>query len=147
MQAYYPEPALERAMKVQEVILRAISGQILWMEAAEVLGVTDRQMRRWKRRYEEYGYDGLYDRRKKMPSPKRMPLEKAEKILKLYREKYFDFNISHFYDKLRNEHNIKISYNWVRLALDRTLQGRIPQELRLRGIKTMREANKYLQVY
>ena len=118
MQAYYPEPALERAMKVQEVILRAISGQILWMEAAEILGITDRQMRRWKRRYEEYGYDGLYDRRKKMPSPKRMPLEKAEKILKLYREKYFDFNISHFYDKLRNEHNIKISYNWVRLALE-----------------------------
>jgi len=118
MQAYYPEPALERAMKVQEVILRAISGQILWMEAAEILGITDRQMRRWKRRYEEYGYDGLYDRRKKMPSPKRMPLEKAEKILKLYREKYFDFNISHFYDKLRNGHNIKISYNWVRLALE-----------------------------
>ena len=93
MQAYYSKPALERAMKVQEVILRAISGQILWMEAAEILGITDRQMRRWKRRYEEYGYDGLYDRRKKMPSPKRMPLEKAEKILKLYREKYFDFNI------------------------------------------------------
>jgi len=41
MQAYYPEPALERAMKVQEVILRAISGQILWMEAAEILGITD----------------------------------------------------------------------------------------------------------
>ena len=117
MQAYYPEPALERAMKVQEVILRAISGQILWLEAAEVLGITDRQMRRWKRRYEEYGYDGLYDRRKKIPSPRRMPLEKAEKILKLYREKYFDFNISHFYDKLREDHSIKISYNWVRLAL------------------------------
>jgi len=118
MQAYYPKPALERAMKVQEVILRAISGQILWMEAAEILGITDRQMRRWKKRYEEYGYDGLYDRRKKMPSPRRMPLEKAEKILKLYREKYFDFNISHFYDKLRGKHNIKISYNWVRLALE-----------------------------
>ena len=118
MQAYYSKPALERAMKVQEVILRAISGQILWMEAAEILGITDRQMRRWKHRYKEYGYDGLYDRRKKMPSPKRMPLEKAEKILKLYREKYFDFNISHFYDKLRSKHNVKISYNWVRLALE-----------------------------
>ncbi len=118
MQAYYPKPALERAMKVQEVILRAISGQILWMEAAEILGITDRQMRRWKRRYEEYGYDGLYDRRRKMPSPKRMPLKKAENILKLYREKYFDFNISHFYDKLRGEHKIHISYNWVRLALE-----------------------------
>jgi len=117
MQVYYPESALERAMKVQEVILRAMSGQILWLEAAEILGITDRQMRRWKKRYEKYGYDGLYDRRKKMPSPKRMPFEKAKKILKLYREKYFDFNISHFYDKLREEHNIKISYNWVRLAL------------------------------
>lgn len=117
MKTYYPEPALERAMKVQEVILRAISGQILWCEAAEILGISDRQMRRWKRRYEIYGYDGLYDRRKKMPSPRRMPLKKAEKILKLYREKYFDFNISHFYDKLRTVHNIKVSYNWVRLAL------------------------------
>jgi transposase len=117
MQTYYSEPALERAMKVQEVILRAISGQILWMEAAEILGITDRQMRRWKRRYEVYGYDGLYDRRKKVPSPRRVSLEIAEKILRLYREKYFDFNISHFYDKLREEHKIKISYNWLRLAL------------------------------
>jgi transposase len=119
MESYYPEPALERAMKVQEVILRAISGQILWMEAAEILGITDRQMRRWKERYEEYGYDGLYDRRRKRPSPKRLPLSKAEKILKLYREKYFDFNISHFYDKLREVHKMKISYNWVRLALQK----------------------------
>ncbi len=118
MQAYYPEPALERAMKIQEVILRAISGQILWMEAAEILDISGRQMRRWKARYEREGYDGLYDRRKKTPSPKRVPLEKAEKIVRLYREKYFDFNISHFYDKLKKEHNIKISYNWVRLALE-----------------------------
>ncbi len=117
MQSYYPKPALERAMKVQEVILRAMSGQILWMEAAEILGITDRQMRRWRQRYEEYGYDGLYDRRRKVPSPRRVQLDKAEKILKLYREKYFDFNISHFFDKLKDVHNIKISYNWVRLAL------------------------------
>lgn len=117
MKTYYPKPALERAMKIQEVILRAISGQILWMEAAEILGITDRQMRRWKARYEKYGYDGLYDRRKKMPSPKRVPLDNAEKVLRLYREKYFDFNMSHFYDKLKKDHNIKLSYNWIRLAL------------------------------
>jgi transposase len=118
MQAYYPQPALERAMKVQEVILRAISGQIHWIQAAEILGISDRQMRRWKWRYEKHGYDGLYDRRRKMPSPKRPPLETVEKVLRLYREKYFDFNMSHFYDKLKKEHNIKLSYNWVRLALE-----------------------------
>jgi len=117
MEIYYPKPAVERAMKVQEVILRAMSGQILWMQAAEILGISDRQMRRWKRRYEIYGYDGLYDRRRKKPSPKRVPFDIAEKVLRLYREKHFDFNISHFYDKLRKEYKIELSYNWVRLAL------------------------------
>jgi len=118
MKTYYPKLALERAMKVQEVILRVLSGQINWIQAAEILGISCRQMRRWKRRYEIYGYDGLYDRRKKIPSPKRIPLDKAKKVLRLYREKYFDFNISHFYDKLRIDHNISLSYNWIRLALE-----------------------------
>jgi len=118
MQTYYPQPALERAMKIQEVILRTMSGQINWIQAAEILGLSCRQMRRWKRRYEICGYDGLYDRRRKTPSPKRVPLETAEKVLRLYREKYFDFNMSHFYDKLRKEHNVHLSYNWIRLALE-----------------------------
>jgi transposase len=118
MQTYYPEPALERAMKMQEVILRAMSGRIHWFQAAEILGISCRQMRRWKKRYETHGYDGLYDRRRKIPSPKRVPLDIAEKVLRLYREKYFDFNMSHFYDKLRKEHNIHLSYNWIRLALE-----------------------------
>jgi len=117
MKSYYPEPALEWAMKVQEVILRAMSGQIHWIQAAEILGISDRQMRRIKRKYETHGYNGLYDRRRKKPSPKRVPLKTAEEVLRLYREKYFDFNISHFYDKLQKEHKIKISYNWVRAAL------------------------------
>jgi transposase len=117
MQTYYPKPALERAMKIQEVILRAISGQIHWFQAADILGISCRQMRRWKKRYEIHGYDGLYDRRRKVPSPRRVPLEVAEKVLRLYREKYFDFNMSHFYDKLIKEHSIKLSYNWIRLAL------------------------------
>ena len=69
----YPARAMERAMKIQEVILRAISKQINWLEAAEIIGISPRSMRRWKRRYEEQGYDGLYDRRLKRPSPRRAP--------------------------------------------------------------------------
>ncbi len=84
-----------------------MSGQINWIQAAEILGISSRQMRRWKKRYELYGYDGLYDRRRKMPSPRRISLETATKILTLYREKYFDFNMSHFYDKLKKYHNIR----------------------------------------
>ncbi len=117
METYYPKPAQERAMRLQEVILRAASGRINWIQAAEIIGISCRQMRRWKDRYEKYGYDGLYDRRKKMPSPKRAPFEEVQKLLRLYREKYYDFSVSHFYDKLKAGHKLSLSYNWVRLAL------------------------------
>ena len=66
----YSEAAMERAMKIQEVILRAMAKRITWWQAAEILGISDRQMRRWKRRYELWGSDGLYDRRRGKPSPR-----------------------------------------------------------------------------
>lgn len=77
----------ERVMKVQEVITRAMAGRISWLEASEILRWSPRTMRRWRWRYEQYGYDGLYDRRKKRPSPKRVPMKEAERVLRLYREK------------------------------------------------------------
>ena len=113
----YSARAVERAMKIQEVILRAISGQILWMQAAEIIGISDRGMRRWKQRYEEYGYDGLFDRRTKRPSPKKVPLADVEKVLRLYRERYFDLNVRHFVEKLHAEHKVSLSYTWVKTAL------------------------------
>jgi hypothetical protein len=50
-----PEAVVERAMKVQEVILRAMAKRITWWPAAEIIGISDRQMRRWRRRYEKFG--------------------------------------------------------------------------------------------
>ena len=113
----YPEAAMERAMKVQEVILRALAKRMTWWQAAEVLGISDRQMRRWRWRYEQHGYDGLYGRRRGTPSPRRVPLAVVERVLELYREKYFDLNVRHFHEKLREEHGIQLSYTWVKLAL------------------------------
>src|SRR5213592_4602421 len=81
----YPARALERAMKIQEVILRAASGKILWMQAAEILGISPRGMQRWKRRYEEHGYDGLFDRRRPRPSPKRVPMATVQSQHLLHR--------------------------------------------------------------
>jgi hypothetical protein len=49
----YPRTAAERAMKLQEVLLRATSGKIKWWQAAELIGISERQMRRWRKRYEE----------------------------------------------------------------------------------------------
>ena len=60
----YSKAAMERAMKVQEVILRAMAKKITWWQAAEIIGISDRQMRRWRERYEEFGYDGWFDRRR-----------------------------------------------------------------------------------
>ncbi|MFQ5792965.1 MAG: ISNCY family transposase [Acidobacteriota bacterium] len=115
--ALYPARAMERAMKIQEVILRAMSKQISWLQAAEIIGISPRSMRRWKRRYEKHGYDGLYDRRLKRPSPKRVPVKTVERVLTLYREQYFDFNVKHFVEKLHEEHQIELSYSWVKKAL------------------------------
>src|SRR5271165_536762 len=110
----YTEAAMERAMKVEEVILRAIAGKISWWQAAEIIGISDRQMRRWHERYEQFGIRGLYDRRRGQPSPKRVPLAEVEKVLQLYREKYFDLNVRHFHEKLVAEHQVQLSYSWVK---------------------------------
>jgi transposase len=113
----YPARSMERAMKFQEVILRAMSKQITWTQAAEILGMSDRNMRRYRNRLNKGGYDGLLDRRTQRPSPKRIPMATAEKMLELYREQYFDFNVRHFHEKLGEEHGIALSYTWVKNAL------------------------------
>jgi transposase len=104
-------------MKLQDVLLKAMAKKIRWWDAAEIIGVTDRTMRRWRERLEEQGYSGLVDRRKGKPSDKRVPLAQAEEVLRLYREVYFDLNIRHFHEKLREEHGIGLSYTWVQKAL------------------------------
>jgi transposase len=108
----YPKAAVERTMKVQEVILRAMAKKITWWQEAEIIGISDRSMRRWIERYEEGGYDGLFDRRKGKPSPKRLPVAVVEQVLGLYRDQYFDLNVRYFHEKLRSEHGIELSYTW-----------------------------------
>jgi transposase len=71
----YSAAEVERMMKLQDVLLKAMAKKISWADAGEIIGVTDRTMRRWRERLEEHGYDGLADRRKGRPSPKRVPLK------------------------------------------------------------------------
>jgi hypothetical protein len=59
-----------RAMKVQEAILRATAKQIIRLGGPEIIGISDRSMRRWREQYEEYGHDGLLDRRRGKPTAK-----------------------------------------------------------------------------
>jgi transposase len=115
--AVYSASARERAMKIEQVILRALSKQITFWQAAHIARISPRHLRRLYERYRRYGFDGLYDRRKGRPSPKRVPLAVVEQVLCLYREKYFDFSVRHFHEKLREGHGIDYSYTWVKRLL------------------------------
>jgi transposase len=113
----YPEAAWERAMTVQEVLLKAISGELHWFRAAEILGWSPRTLRRWRERYEEHGYSGLIDKRLLRPSRRRVTPEHVEQVLRLYRERYAGFNVRHFHQIARREHKVTVSYSFVKQAL------------------------------
>src|SRR5712691_9406434 len=113
----YSEAAWERAMKIQEVILRALSGEIHWFQAAEILGVSTRTMRRYRWGLDKWGYEGLFDRRHRKPSPRSVPVMEVKRILGLYREKYRGWNVRHFHQTLRREHGVRVSYTFVKEAL------------------------------
>jgi len=104
-------------MKVQDVLLKAMAKKINWLAAAEIIGVSDRTMRRWRIGMEKFGYSGLADRRKGKASPQRISVATVEEVLRLYREEYYDLNIRHFHEKLQDEHDIRLSYTWVQKAL------------------------------
>ena len=56
--------ALERTMRFRDVILQAEAGKLTWIQAAEVLGVSARTMRRYRWKMEKFGYRGLHDGRR-----------------------------------------------------------------------------------
>jgi transposase len=124
-------------MKLQDVLLKAMAKKITWWEAAEIIGVTERTMRRWRERLESHGYSGLVDRRKGKPSDRRVPLARVEQVLRLYQEIYFDLNMRHFHEKLREEHGIELSYTWVQKALHGA--GLVPRGRKRRKHRRRRE--------
>jgi transposase len=137
----YSKAAMERAMKIQEVLLRAMAKKISWWQAAEILGFSDRHVRRIRERFQEFGYESLFDRRRGQPSPKRVPLATVEKVLALYRDKYFDLNVRHFHEKLRQQHAVDLSYSWVKSVLQGA--GLVARQ-RQRGVHRKRRARRPL---
>lgn len=113
----FPPSAWERAMKVKEVIFRAISGEYSWLQAAEILGMSPRSLRRWRYRMERHGYAGLVDMRRGIPSPRRAPVREIERVVGLYRDRYRGYNARHFYQTVRREHGVRLSYTYVRQLL------------------------------
>lgn len=113
----FPPSAVERAMQIKEVLLRAMNKEYSWLRAAEILGITARGLRRLRQRMEMFGYQGLVDMRRGRPSPRRTPVAEVERILALYRERYPGFNGRHFYQLVRREHGVTLSYSCVKQML------------------------------
>src|SRR5919204_5474024 len=132
----YAAAAWERAMRMQDVILRAVSGELSWFAAADILQMTPRNLRRWRERYERWGYNGLVDQRR-CPSKRRVPMAELTRVLQLYRERYAGFNGRHFHEIVRREHGITLSYSYVKQALQQA--GLLPKR-KARGRHRRRRA-------
>jgi transposase len=116
----YTEKKVAREAKVMtrnEVLLKAIGGKITWVQAAHILSISPRHLRRLKWRFEKYGYDGLRDYRSGRPRRKRIAIKEIKKLLKLREEHYMDFTIKHFHEYATEKHGLSISYNWTRIVL------------------------------
>lgn len=107
-----------RLMTRKDVILKAIQKHITWIQAADILGITARHMRRLKGRYEKWGYGGLRDCRSGKPRRKRIAVKTIRELCRLKKEIYPDFSIRHFYEYATRTHGLKISYTWARIILE-----------------------------
>lgn len=104
-------------MTKREVIAKAIEGRLSWLQAADILGITVRHMRRMRRSFEEHGWGGLRDGRVGNTRRKRIAVETVEKVLRLRREKYADFSVKHFHERVTEKHGIVLSYTWTKHVL------------------------------
>lgn len=103
--------------KFRDVLSRWERGSLSMMEAGELLGMSERQFRRYRDRWEQDGLEGLVDRRLGKPSPKRVPEAEARRMLELYRGRYRGWTASHFHDQLKREHGFRWGYTWVKTQL------------------------------
>jgi transposase len=93
------------------------------LQVADVLGLSPRTVRRLRLRYQHVGYDGLFDHRRRRPSPRAVPLPEVQRLLALYRDRYGPrdghpgFNVRHFYQIAQREHGVRLSYSFVKRAL------------------------------
>lgn len=107
-----------RRMRFADVLDRTERSELSQMEAAELLGVSERTFRRWRERHREEGLTGLSDRRLR-PSLRRAPVAEIERMLGLYCDLYRGFTVKHFHEQLSKRHNYTLGYTVTKLHLHR----------------------------
>jgi len=105
-------------MRFEDILGRSERSELSQMEAAELLGISERTFRRWRDRHRESGLAGLEDRRL-APSLRRAPVAEIERMLGLYRDLYRGFTVQHFHEQLHKRHNYTLGYTVTKLHLQR----------------------------
>ena len=103
--------------KFRDVLSRWDRGDLSMLEAGELLGMSERQFRRYRDRYEEVGEAGLLDRRLGKVSPRRVSRGAVDEMLWLYRERYRGWNVKHFHEHLVRDHNFAWGYTFTKTQL------------------------------
>jgi transposase len=106
-----------RVARIVEAVGRYRGGRLSCIEAAEVLGISERHFRRLRDRYEADGAEGLIDRRRGRVSGRRVPIDRIEWVLEQFRTRYFDFTVKHFHERLVSEHKFELGYTWTKRVL------------------------------
>jgi transposase len=107
-----------RRMRFEDVLGRSERSELSQIEAADLLGISERTFRRWRDRHRESGFEGLSDRRL-APSLRRAPAAEIERMLGLYRDLYRGFTVKHFHEHLLKRHNYVLGYTVTKLHLHR----------------------------
>lgn len=106
-----------RMQKFQDVLGRWEKKRLSGLEAAEILGMSERQFRRYRRRYEQDGIGGLVDKRLGKASARRVAVSEIEWMLDQYRTHYVGWNVTHFHEHLQKRHNFHRGYTWTKTQL------------------------------
>jgi transposase len=106
-----------RMQKFRDVLSRWESKSLSALEAAEILGCSERQFRRYRARYEEEGLDGLLDKRLGKASAKRVPADQVAWLLEQYRTQYRGWNVKHFHEQLQKRQSFGWGYTWTKTQL------------------------------
>ncbi|HEY9549050.1 MAG TPA: ISNCY family transposase, partial [Kiloniellaceae bacterium] len=106
-------------MRFEALLDRQERGELSQLEAAEVLGISERSFRRWRDRLRDEGPLGLADRRLGRPSDRRASVAEISRMLDLYRGSYADFTVKHFHEQLVKRHGYKLGYTVTKVHLQR----------------------------
>ena len=106
-----------RMIKYLSVLSRYEAAELSQLEAAELLGMSERTFRRWGQRFEADGEAGLLDRRLGKASGKRVPVDREAEVETLYRTRYAGFTAKHFHEHLVRDHQFAWGYTWTKTFL------------------------------